>query len=146
MPDLYWSVATALLYELPEIVTRYEIPIRAGGRAVGHAPVPGWALEGIGLTASVGPNVVEHLQRGEGISSPELWTDVIVDAGGWALTWGTTYIGTSVGASLGTPGNAPSMLVGAASGYLVGSLGVSIAYDLWIAPAIRPTVRSWLWR
>ncbi len=145
VPDLYWSTVTALVYEIPEIVVRYEAPIRAVGRAAGHAPVPGWVLEGVGFIASVGPNVVEHLQKGEGISSPELWTDVIVDAGGWALTLGTAPLGTatfSLGAgALAGPQAAP---IGAGVGFLAGSVGVSAVYDLWIAPAVvRPWVRTW---
>lgn len=129
---------------LPEIVAKYsDEAIRAGGRTMNYAsPLIGY---GMGLAASNGPNLVDHLVAGESISSPELVTDVIVDTGGWALTsFVTEPVLTVGGAVLGeivVPEGGG--LVGGVAGYLVGSVGASVAWDVWGVPIVRPWVQGW---
>lgn len=130
---------------IPEIVAEYsDEAIRAGGRTMNYAsPVIGY---GVGLAASVGPNLVDHLMAGENMSSPELVTDVIVDTSGWALTAfltepGLTLLGGAAGESVAPPFGG---LVGGVAGYLVGGIGASIAWDVWVGPeVVRPWVRGW---
>jgi hypothetical protein len=129
---------------LPDVIAKYsDEAVRAGGRTANYAsPVIGY---GVGLAASVGPNLVDHLMAGENMSSPELVTDVIVDTGGWALTAfltepGLTFVGGVVGESVAPPLGG---LFGGVAGYLVGGIGGSIAWDVWAVPEVRPWVRGW---
>ncbi len=143
-PATYWGIAWALNVDLPEIVAKYsDEAIRAGGRTANYAsPVIGY---GVGLAASVGPNLVDHLIAGERVSSPEVMTDVIVDTSGWALTAFITEPGlTAAGSGFGTAvGGPPSGMAGAVVGYLTGGIGASIAWDVGAVPRVRPWVRSW---
>jgi len=144
VPNTYWELAVALVYGIPEQIAEHSTVVHASGRAIGHAPVPSVVLEGIGLAASVGPNVIKHRQQGEAWFGPEMSTDLLVDAGGWLLTLGTTPLFTGAGGFLATALAGPEAApVGAVAGYLGGSVGVSVGYDVWIAPAVRPWVRSW---
>lgn len=90
-----------------------------------------------------GANVVQHLQQGENLTSFELLTDVVVDSGGWALTLGTGPALSVTGASFGSAAPPAGPVIGGVVGYLVGTVGVSLYWDIQIAPAIRPTVRGW---
>ncbi len=141
VPNTYWEFAVAFVYGIPEQIVEHSTIVRAGGRAIGHTPVPPVVLEGIGLAASVGPNVIKHRQQGEAWFSPEMSTDLIVDAAGWGVTLVTTPVGAGLGAAATTPVGVPE--AGVVVGYLLGSVGVSIGYDVWVTPAVRPWVRSW---
>ncbi|MFZ1507396.1 MAG: RHS repeat-associated core domain-containing protein [Anaerolineae bacterium] len=141
-PATLWGIGQALYLDIPALVEKYSgTVIRAGGRSLNYAP-PG-LMTTLGYAASVGPNVVQHLQQGENLTSFELLTDVVVDSGGWALTLGTGPALSVTGASFGSAAPPAGPVIGGIVGYLVGTVGVSLYWDIQIAPAIRPTVRSW---
>lgn len=143
LTDTYWTIATWLTYEAPELIVKYEKGVRAGGRSIGNAPVPPAVLEGIGLFASVAPNAIQHFQQGEGLNNPEFWTDVVVDSGGWGVSLVASLAAEAAGGIVGeiaysVGGGIPGALVG----NFAGSLGGSWGYDIWIGPRVRPFVRS----
>jgi hypothetical protein len=89
-----------------------------------------------GGAASVGPNLVAHAGRGD-FWSWETATDLIVDAVGWLVSdVGGAAIG--VGFQAAFPGTFP---FGAIGGEVVGSGGLSLAWDNLIAPGARAWVR-----
>ncbi len=140
IPDTYWTLSTWLTYELPEALLGEGGPtaIRAGGRAAGNLNP---AIEVIGWGASVGPNLVDHLASGD--SGTDIVTDLIVDTGGWGLSFVGSQVGMFVGGTVGEAiqpegGGVP----GAIGGNLVGSLATSMYYDVKIAPRIRPHVHN----
>lgn len=104
--------------------------VRAAGRG-GDGP---FLLAG-GL-ASVGPNLIAHAVRGD-FWSWETATDLIVDTGGWLVSdFGGAVIGVGVQVAV------PSAPGGAAIvGEVGGSIGLSLAWDNWIAPGARAFVR-----
>jgi RHS repeat-associated protein len=141
-PATLWGIGQALYSDIPALVEKYSgTVIRAGGRSLNYAP-PG-LMTTLGYAASVGPNVVQHLKQGENLTSSELLTDVVVDSGGWALTLGTGPALSFTGASIGSAALPAGPVIGGVVGYLVGTVGMSLYWDIQIAPAIRPTVRSW---
>jgi len=93
----------------------------------------------VGGVASVGPNLVAHYFYGD-LWSWETATDLLVDAGGWLVSdLGGAAIG--VGAQVAAPW-APG--AAALVGEVGGSVGLSLAWDNWIAPGARPFVRYYL--
>ena len=141
-PATLWGIGQALYLDIPTLVEKYSgTVIRAGGRSLNYAP-PG-LMTTLGYAASVGPNVVQHLQQRENLTSFELLTDIVVDSGGWALTLGTGPALSITGASFGSAAPPAGPVIGGVVGYLVGTVGVSLYWDIQIAPAIRPTVRGW---
>ena len=104
--------------------------IRAAGRG-GDGP-----LLIAGALASVGPNLIAHANHGD-FWSWETATDLIVDGAGWLVSdLGGAAIG--VGAQVAAPW-APG--VAAILGEVGGSIGLSLAWDNWIAPGARALVR-----
>jgi RHS repeat-associated protein len=89
-----------------------------------------------GGAASVGPNLVAHAGRGD-FWSWETATDLIVDAGGWLVSdVGGALIGGGVQVAVPwAPGGA------AIAGEVGASVGLSLAWDNWIAPGARAWVR-----
>lgn len=96
----------------------------------------------VGLGVSVAPNAVEHIINGD--PAREFWTDVIVDGTGYAistLTGGLTGIGVFAAA---TSVGQPEIGLPAAILTDIGvSAGVSVAWDLYVAPEY---VRPWVYQ
>lgn len=153
MTDMEWNLWVALTTDIPELMAQYgKIGIRAAGRTYGSTDLPPLVSEVIGLVASVGPNAYGHIQDEgwETVKTVEFQRDVAVDAIGFGGTWLAGKALQAVGGALGTALEGVGALPGAVAGYLVGSIGGSVLYDLWIGPTfVAPRVHNlieWLHR
>lgn len=140
--DIYYSTAKTILHDAPEELAHGSFiaaTFRATGRTAAHVS---YIAEGIGLAASVGPNLGYHVLNGDPTS--EIATDLIIDVGGWAGSWvsGKATGGLVAGVTLLiAPPIAPVAFV---IGDVGGSFGGSLYWDMSYAPRIRPSVQDWV--
>ncbi len=145
--DLYWGLVVAVMNDLPELTMEYGgTTIRAAGRTYGGSEMPPLVSEGVGLLASVGPNVYANLQAGKGPGTLDFQTDLVVDLIGFGGSWGAgKTLAWAGGVGVGAITEGAGALPGAVGGYLVGSFGGSLIYDLWIGPTfVAPPVYGFL--
>jgi hypothetical protein len=87
----------------------------------------------IGYGASIGPNIVSNFRSGNGFTSPDLYADLMTDTAGFGVSVGGGWIGAAIPTFAGAPAVAPV-------GDFFGSIGVSVGWDIWVAPSVR----SWI--
>lgn len=133
--DLYWTGAIAMLDEMPESLGHAGL-VRAVGRGVGQfVPV-------IGYGASIGPNISRHWVAGDPLE--ETLADFATDSLGFGVSGlGGKAVGALTGmlVSAAQPEAAPvAAPIANTIGSVSGGLGISIFWDLRIAPQVS----SWL--